>query len=93
MFQFLYYLIQTIQIILVPLCFVLAWTFLGLLWWSLFRTIRDAAAKAKQMHKIPCTKCQFFTGDYRLKCTVQPYIANTEGAINCCDYRSREHIL
>lgn len=39
------------------------------------------------MHQIPCSNCQFFTNDYRLKCTVNPSVANTERAINCCDYR------
>ncbi|MEP0748961.1 hypothetical protein [Coleofasciculus sp. FACHB-125] len=39
------------------------------------------------MHSVPCTNCRYFTGDYRLKCTVQPSIAQTEEAINCSDYR------
>jgi hypothetical protein len=38
------------------------------------------------MHQIPCAKCQFFTNDHRLKCTVNPIIANTERAICCSDY-------
>jgi hypothetical protein len=39
------------------------------------------------MHEIPCNGCQFFTNDYRLKCTVHPQIANSEAAINCRDYQ------
>ena len=60
---------------------------IGLCGWSLFSMIRDAIAQARTMHQIPCTKCRFFTGDYRLKCTVNPSVANTEQAIDCSDYR------
>lgn len=87
MFQLLYNLIKTIQPILVPLCFVLAWSLPFLLGWTLWSAIRDISCRAKKMHKIPCTSCQFFTNDHRLKCTAQPYIANTENAIDCSDYR------
>jgi hypothetical protein len=41
------------------------------------------------MHQIPCTGCQFFTDDYRLKCTVHPSKANTEEAIHCCDFQPK----
>ncbi|WP_373403961.1 hypothetical protein [Cylindrospermopsis raciborskii] len=41
---------------------------------------------AQKMHQIPCPNCQFFTNNYRLKCTVNPYTASTEGAIGCPDY-------
>ena len=87
MFQLLYQLIKIIQPILVPLCFVLAWTLPFLLGWTLGSAVRDTTARAKKMHEIPCTNCQFFTNDHRLKCTAQPYIANTEKAINCSDYQ------
>ena len=90
MFRLLYDLIKIIQPILVPLCFVLAWTFPFLLGWTLWSAIRETTSRAKQMHEIPCTGCQFFTNDYRLKCTAQPYIANTEKAIDCSDYRPLE---
>ncbi|MDJ0571308.1 MAG: hypothetical protein QNJ53_19965 [Pleurocapsa sp. MO_192.B19] len=49
----------------------------------------DTVARARKMHQIPCTKCRFFTGDYRLKCTVNPSIANTEEAINCPDCQKK----
>ena len=86
-FRLLYYLVQAIQPILVPLCFFFAWIFIVLVGWTLCSAMRDTAARAKRMHKIPCTNCQFFTNDYRLKCTIQPLIANTEKAIDCFDYR------
>nr|WP_232225199.1 hypothetical protein [Dactylococcopsis salina] len=46
-----------------------------------------ATVKRSQiMHQVPCPNCQFFTNDYRLKCTVNPLVANTEQAITCQDY-------
>ena len=50
---------------------------------------RDSIMTAKQMHQIPCSGCQYFTDDYRLKCTVNPTIANTEEAIECLDYQAK----
>lgn len=73
--------------ILLQLRLVGAFSILGLCSWSLISCIVDAIAQAKRMHQIPCTKCRFFTGDYRLKCTVNPSVANTEQAIGCSDYR------
>ncbi|MGK7959817.1 hypothetical protein [Crocosphaera sp.] len=43
------------------------------------------------MHQIPCSDCQYFTNDYRLKCPVNPFQANTESAINCQDYHQRKY--
>lgn len=91
MLQFLYYLIQALQPILVPFCFVVAWILPIFLIWTLGSAMRDTVNRAQQMHKIPCTSCQFFTDNYRLKCTVQPFIANTEQAIDCSDYRLKSY--
>jgi hypothetical protein len=77
-----------IQIFLVPICFVTAWTVILLLVWNLWSTARESVQTAKQMHQIPCANCQFFTNNYRLKCTVHPSVANTEAAIGCKDYQS-----
>jgi hypothetical protein len=80
---------MSISQILIPICFISAWLFLLTLGSSIYSACNDTAARAKQMHKIPCTNCQFFTNDYRLKCTIQPTIALTEQAIDCRDYCSR----
>jgi hypothetical protein len=90
-FQLLHYLIQAIQPVLVPICFLFAWVFFPMLGWSLWSAMRDIWARSQEMHKIPCSQCKFFTNDYRLKCTVQPFIANTEGAIDCRDYHSKKN--
>jgi hypothetical protein len=85
--QLLQLLIKLIQPMLVPLCFVCAWTFLAALVWTILNTVGDGVARAQQMHRIPCSECRFFTNDYHLKCTVRPNLANTEEAINCSDYQ------
>lgn len=89
MFQLISFLIHGIQPFLIPICFVVAWTVIILLVLSLWAAARDSVTTAKQMHQIPCTGCQFFTDNYRLKCTVRPSIANTEEAINCSDYQPK----
>ncbi|NJL84085.1 MAG: hypothetical protein HC890_16305 [Chloroflexaceae bacterium] len=88
MFRLLSPVVEALQPILVPLCFIFAWLFALLLGLTLFSSLRDALRRAKQMHSIPCADCQFFTNDYRLKCTVHPGAANTEQAIGCRDYSS-----
>ena len=75
--------------VLLSLRFVGAFTILSLCSWSVISFILDAIAQAKRMHQIPCSRCRFFTGDYRLKCTVDPAVANTEQAIGCSDYREK----
>lgn len=79
--------IRLIRPFLVPICFVAAWGILGMALWSMWSAARDSISTAKKMHQIPCANCQFFTDDYRLKCTVHPYIANTEAAIDCADFQ------
>ena len=76
---------------LFQLRFIGAFSILGLCGLSLFSCVMDVVAQAKKMHSIPCTKCRFFTGDYRLKCTANPSIANTEQAIDCIDYQEFEN--
>ncbi|WP_318781309.1 hypothetical protein [Amazonocrinis nigriterrae] len=89
MLELISFLIHGIQPFLVPICFVGAWVVTILCVWSLWVAARDSVSAAKQMHQIPCTGCQFFTSDYRLKCTVHPSIANTEAAINCLDFQAK----
>ncbi|MEA5569996.1 hypothetical protein [Calothrix sp. UHCC 0171] len=82
-------LINAIQPLLVPICFITAWGLIFLVISSLYSAASHSVTIAKQMHQIPCCNCQFFTADYRLKCTVHPSIANTEAAISCTDYSAK----
>ncbi|MBG1270768.1 hypothetical protein [Nostoc sp. WHI] len=89
MFKLISFLIHGFQPLLIPICFVVAWTVIILVVLSLWAAARDSVTTAKLMHQIPCTGCQYFTDNYRLKCTVRPSIANTEEAINCSDYQPK----
>ncbi|MBN3881143.1 MULTISPECIES: hypothetical protein [unclassified Nostoc] len=89
MLKVIFFLLHEIQPLLIPICFITAWTVTILVVLSLWTAARDSVATAKQMHQIPCTGCQFFTDNYRLKCTVRPSIANTEEAIDCLDYQPK----
>ncbi|PSB04783.1 hypothetical protein [Merismopedia glauca] len=72
--------------LLVPICSISAWILIFLVLLSLWSAIAETIYKTQQMHQIPCSQCQFFCNDYRLKCTVHPDIANSEEAIGCRDY-------
>jgi hypothetical protein len=85
-FQLLYPLAHALQPFLVPICFFFAWTFVLLTAWSIVSMGLSGFSKAREMHRIPCADCQYFTGDYTLKCTVHPSKALSEDAINCPDY-------
>ena len=87
--QVLKMVLQSIKPFLIPICFVTAWLFVISLLATLTSGIQQTVKRAKQMHQVPCYNCQFFTNDYRLKCTVNPTIANTEKAIDCFDYREK----
>ena len=86
MFSLLYSLIKALQPYAVPICACLAWLVMLLIGWSIVAAFRDGVAKAKELHQIPCARCQYFTGDYHLKCTVHPSLALSEAAVNCTDY-------
>ena len=47
---------------------------------------QKAIAHLQRLHQIPCDRCAYFTGDYRLKCTVNPMVAMSEEAIGCRDF-------
>ena len=86
MLPFLKQLLQDLEPILQPVYFISAWLFLVIFIWTIFTAVVDTIKRAKKMHKIPCTNCQYFTNNRYLKCTIQPNLANTEGAITCPDY-------
>lgn len=93
MFQFTAHFANLFKPVILQLRFVGACFVLGFFGWSIARFVLDVVAQAKKMHRIPCTKCRFFTGDYRLKCTVNPSTANTEQAIGCYDYQQAHQNL
>jgi hypothetical protein len=86
MFQLLYPLIHAFQPVVTSLFLITAWAFVVLLMWTIGIAARDGIVTVKRLHQIPCANCQYFTGDYILKCTVRPTSALTESAINCSDF-------
>jgi hypothetical protein len=81
-------LMRAIQPFLVPICFVMAWITLLFAIWSVCSAIWDSFQRAQQMHQIPCSDCQYFSGNYLLKCPLHPKEALSEAAIGCRDFES-----
>lgn len=54
-----------------------------------FRAFEEGAEQLKKPHRIPCYKCDFFTNDYHLKCTVHPSFACSEQALGCIDFEPK----
>ncbi|QLE46242.1 hypothetical protein FD723_39300 (plasmid) [Nostoc sp. C052] len=40
----------------------------------------------KPHHKVPCHRCQYFSGNPYLKCALHPVTVLTEQAVDCTDY-------
>lgn len=65
---------------------VFAWSLVILTICSIWQTLKAGIHHVKKLHRIPCANCEYFTNDYRLKCTVNPIHACTEDAIYCLDF-------
>ena len=68
------------------ICFGLWTTVISLIIWRTAKTVKQGINHVQRLHKIPCSNCAYFTGDYRLKCTIHPCIALSEEAIDCRDF-------
>ncbi|MFH7029987.1 MAG: hypothetical protein ACHBN1_32635 [Heteroscytonema crispum UTEX LB 1556] len=51
--------------------------------------LKQGASQVQRLHQIPCYKCDFFTNDPHLKCTVNPITACTEEALGCRDFEPK----
>lgn len=67
-------------------CLTIVWSIIFFLVWSSYVAAKNGIANLKRLHQIPCSTCEFFTGNYILKCPVHPKTALTEEAIGCADY-------
>jgi hypothetical protein len=77
------YLVQLCQVFLCCFCiFGLLTVFIFSLSWA----GEDGVKRLRRLHRIPCSRCAYFTDDYNLKCTVRPCEALTEAAIHCLDF-------
>ncbi|NJK40863.1 MAG: hypothetical protein HC934_04925 [Acaryochloridaceae cyanobacterium SU_2_1] len=84
--QLWYRLYPILHPLFIGLCMGLAWGMVGLFLWNIGAAIAYSLKTSQRMHQIPCSQCQYFTGDYRLKCTLHPSIALSDAAIHCADF-------
>ncbi len=83
-----FYLLQITYTSIRPLYSVCAITLVAGSVGMVGRTVRQGWNHLRQLHQIPCSRCAYFTGDYRLKCTVHPSEALTEEALGCRDFEA-----
>lgn len=86
-------LIQVSQPIPAPVLGACVWGMLTLLSWRIWATLREGVDRLRTLHRIPCNRCLYCTGDYRLKCTVDPRAAFTEEAIDCRDFEPADRLI
>lgn len=67
-------------------CPLLIWSVLLCFFCSIFLAMQDGVVYLKKLHAIPCDRCIFYTGESCLKCTIHPYKALTEEAVDCQDW-------
>lgn len=70
-------------------CAFCGWAILFLLIYSVLHTLNKGTNYVKTLHQIPCAGCEYFTNDYRLKCTVHPKKACSLEAISCVDFKMK----
>ncbi len=68
---------------------MMAWSAVILGSVQVWRMFTVGTAQARRMHRIPCANCQYFSGDYTLKCALHPSQAGTFDAIDCGDFADR----
>jgi hypothetical protein len=77
---------QIISPYLGMICLLVAWLTVFAAIGNAIVGLTAAARRGRTMHQIPCSRCAFFTNDYRLKCSVDPIVAGSEAAIDCPHY-------
>ncbi|MCS6959552.1 MAG: hypothetical protein RMK91_05825 [Pseudanabaenaceae cyanobacterium SKYGB_i_bin29] len=65
------------------------WSIVATVLYGYWRSLRSSWQWVREHHRIPCSRCVYFTGNYRLKCTVHPCSALSPQAINCPDFEPR----
>lgn len=70
-------------------CAFCAWTIVIFSIISFYLMLTKGTQHLKRLHEIPCSGCDFFTNDYRLKCTIHPCKACSEEAIGCIDFEAK----
>ncbi|MGL4620070.1 hypothetical protein [Chroococcidiopsis sp.] len=84
---------QVLEMVSVPIFSLIACSSLVLFLVTISITASDGIRYVKRMHQIPCPDCQFFTGNYQLKCALHPISATTEEVIGCRDFCHKKPVL
>ena len=58
----------------------------ALFFWNFWKVLKAGISQLRRLHQVPCSRCVFFTGDHRLKCTVHHSKALSQDALNCLDF-------
>ena len=58
--------------------------------WGTWKNLKKDWIHLQRLHQIPCSRCDFFTGEYNLKCAVHPDKAFSEQAIGCMDFQPKK---
>ncbi len=67
------------------------WSIVGLILINYLQMLRSGWQFLRKLHRIPCSRCVYFTGNYHLKCTVNPGRALSIEAIKCPDFTTSLH--
>ena len=71
-------------------CPVAIWLTLISFFTAICFAAKEGILRLRRLHQIPCSGCAFATGEYQLKCAVNPCSAYSEEAINCIDYERKQ---
>ena len=71
-------------------CPIAIWLTLISFFTAICLAAKEGVFRLRRLHQIPCSGCAFATGEYQLKCAVNPCSAYSEEAINCIDYEKKQ---
>ncbi|HYW22352.1 MAG TPA: hypothetical protein VE956_24185 [Nodularia sp. (in: cyanobacteria)] len=82
--------IPDIALTLSPIALLFSWV---IFFWILhkIRTFLDnkMVFSVKDLHKVPCKNCRFYSNNHYLKCAIKPSQVLTEEAKDCSEYSPR----
>lgn len=68
------------------LCPLIIWLFLVGFFTAVCFALVDGVEVLQRLHRVPCDRCYYFSGDHRLQCAVHPGRAMTPLAVDCPDF-------
>jgi hypothetical protein len=77
--------------VLIPLCFIAIWVGLIYVIADTWKYNQKSTRVSRELARLPCKKCQFFSNNHYMKCAVNPYVVMTSAANECQDYRSKKN--